>query len=75
MNLEEILLTIESIDETVRLVNLEILKLKQDVKEYYKKKQEANNALLLDIEKLKKLQKRQDENNMLMIELIKYNNK
>jgi hypothetical protein len=64
MNLGEILLTIESIDESIRLVNLEILKMKRDLKEYQKN-------LLLDIDNLKKLQKIQDENNKLIMNQIK----
>lgn len=70
MDLGEILLTLESIDETVRLVNLEILKLKQDLKEYQKKKQEQQATLILEINNLGKLQKRQDENNKKMAELL-----
>jgi hypothetical protein len=70
MNLGELLLTLESIDETVRSVNLEILKLKQDLKEYQKKKQEQQAALILEINNLGKLQKRQDENTKKMAELL-----
>ena len=70
MDLGEIILALESIDETVRIVNLEILKLKRDLKEYQKKKQEQQATLLLEINNLGKLQKRQDENNKKMAELL-----
>lgn len=69
MDLGEILLTIESIDETVRLVNLEILKLKRDVKEYQKKRMEEVATILLRVDTIAELQKRQDENNKLILEL------
>jgi hypothetical protein len=69
MNLGEILLTIESIDETVRLVNLQILKLKEDLKEYKRKRMEQEATIMLSIDKIAELQKRQDENNKLMMKL------
>lgn len=69
MNLGEILLTIESIDETVRLVNLQILKLKEDLKEYKRKRMEQEATIMLSINKIAELQKRQDENNKLMLNL------
>lgn len=69
MDLGEILLTIENIDESVRLVNLQILKLKQDLKEYQKKGNEQETTILARIDTIAKLQKKQQENNLLMLSL------
>jgi len=69
MDLGEILLTIENIDESVRLVNLQILKLKQDLKEYQKKRNEQETSILARIDTIAKLQKKQQENNLLMLSL------
>lgn len=69
MDLGEILLTIKNIDESVRLVNLQILKLKQDLKEYQKKRNEQETSILARIDTIAKLQKKQQENNLLMLSL------
>ena len=67
MGLEQIISSIETIGEKVKLINQEIDNLKQDFKDYQK---EHRDAILLRVDRLQQLQLQQEQNNKLILDLI-----
>ena len=67
MGLERIISSIETIGEKVKLINQEIVNLKQDFKDYQK---EHRDAILLRVDRLQQLQLQQEQNNKLILDLI-----